>query len=315
MPPYPEIDGGYVCNVAISRYATVELRDGEPHADGAAWVTGSSVEGGPLVAAALRRSGLTGFSARLSNEFPIGAGLGGSSAAGVALQGALSAWRDDDSHHDLAALAERSRDVEVLDLGVAGGRQDHYASAFGGALGLRFTDGVEVERLPLTPRFQAELERRMLLMYTGKSRISGDTITAVIDAYRARRRPVVNALRRMRALAEAMAGAIVQEDADALGAMVSEHWSNQRALHPSISTERIDEIMTRARRAGAIGGKALGASGGGCVVLLTTDSSKQEVQDAIAPLADLLPFGIDGRGLVIDASDTAAARDDRNVSS
>jgi D-glycero-alpha-D-manno-heptose-7-phosphate kinase len=311
VPPYPETDGGYVCNVAIARFASVEIRESASAADGPAAVGGQAQDGGPLVAAAVRRAGLNNVAVTLQSDFPIGAGLGGSSAAGVALQGALAAWRGDGSRTDRAALAERSRDVEVLDLGVAGGRQDHYAAAFGGTLGLRFSDRVDVRRVMITDRTRADLERRAVLVYTGQSRISGDTIVAVIEAYRARERRVVSALARMKALAEEMVDALAMGDLDALGELVGEHWTHQRTLHPAIATARIDTIMERARGAGALGGKALGASGGGCVVLIATTASVERVQSAVASLGDLIPFSIDDGGLAVETrSDRVAAGGD-----
>jgi D-glycero-alpha-D-manno-heptose-7-phosphate kinase len=296
VPPYPETDGGCVCNVAITRFASVTIR--EARSESGAAMRGEASEGGPLVAAAVRRAGLSGVEVGLRSDFPIGAGLGGSSAAGVALQGALAAWRGESARRDLRALAERSRDVEVLDLGVAGGRQDHYAAAFGGALGLWFTDRVEVRRLKLDPTARAELEARLVLVYSGQSRISGETITAVIDAYRARNRRVVNALARMKALAEQMIETLEAGDVGALGALVGEHWTHQRALHAAITTERIDAIMERGLAAGAIGGKALGASGGGCVVLIADAEASDRVRAAVEPLGELVPFEVDESGLV-----------------
>jgi D-glycero-alpha-D-manno-heptose-7-phosphate kinase len=299
VPPYPETDGGCVCNVAIARYATVEIRQAADLAAGAA-IHGAAHDGTPLVAAAVRRAALGAAEVTLRSDFPVGAGLGGSSAAGVALQGALAAWRGEPVDDNRAALAERSRDVEVLDLGVAGGRQDHYAAAFGGALGLWFSDRVEVRRLALDARVRAELEARLVLLYTGQSRISGDTITAVIDAYRARESRVVRALARMKALAESMVVALQAGDVAALGELVGEHWTHQRALHRAITTDRIDAIMDRGRAAGAIGGKALGASGGGCVVLVAGPDGADRIRAAVAPLGDLIPFEIDDRGLTAE---------------
>ncbi len=302
VPPYPETDGGCVCNVAISRFATVHIRDAERIDGGVVVLTpGQRSDGEPLVAAAVRRVGLQGAEVTLQSDFPTGAGLGGSSAAGVALQGALAVWRRDSSEHDRAAIAERSRDVEVVDLGVAGGRQDHYAAAFGGALGLRFTDHVAVQRIDLADRTRRELERRALLVYTGQSRISGDTISAVIDAYRRRSPRVVAALSRMKDLAEQMIGAIRDGDIDALASLVAEHWTHQRSLHPGITTERIETIMERAHAAGALGGKALGASGGGCVLVIGADTTVAAVRDAVAPLGELVPFGIDLTGLTTES--------------
>jgi D-glycero-alpha-D-manno-heptose-7-phosphate kinase len=298
VPPYPETDGGCVCNVAISRFATVQIRETENDEGGAVVTTfGQPADGGPLVSAAVRRAGLSGAEVTLRSDFPTGAGLGGSSAAGVALQGALAAWRGDPIERDLAALAERSRDVEVVDLGVAGGRQDHYAAAFGGALGLRFTDHVAVQRIALADPTRLELERRALLIYTGQSRISGDTVSAVIEAYRGRSPRVVAALTRMKALAEQMIGALTDGDIDALASFVAEHWTHQRSLHPAITTQRIDTIMERAAAAGALGGKALGASGGGCVLLIAGETTVDAVREAVAPLGELLPFHVDSSGL------------------
>jgi D-glycero-alpha-D-manno-heptose-7-phosphate kinase len=306
VPPYPETEGGCVCNVAIARFASVEIKESATDTH----LLGDQEEGAPLVAAAVRRAGLHGVQVTLRSDFPIGAGLGGSSAAGVALQGALAAWREESADLDLAAIAEASRDVEVLDLGVPGGRQDHYAAAFGGALGLWFTNRVDVRRIGLAERTRAELEARMLLVYSGQSRISGDTITAVIDAYRARNARVVNALARMKGLAREMIDALASADVDALGALVGEHWVHQRSLHPAITTERIDAIMERGRAAGAIGGKALGASGGGCVLLIAGAEEAERVRSAVSPLGDIVPFAVDEAGLTADSRARVHAGDE-----
>jgi D-glycero-alpha-D-manno-heptose-7-phosphate kinase len=293
VPPYPETDGGCVCNLAIARCASVHISESAAGTH----LRGDRREGGSLVAAAIQRAGLHGVQVDLRSDFPTGAGLGGSSAAGVALQGALAAWRGEAADLDRAAIAEASRDVEVRDLGVPGGRQDHYAAAFGGALGLWFSERVDVHRIELASRTRADLEARLLLLYTGQSRISGDTITAVIDAYRARSPRVVDALARMKALAGQMTTALAAGDVGALGALVGEHWVYQRSLHPAITTERIDAIMERARAAGAIGGKALGASGGGCVVLITDADAAHRVRAAVAPLGDIVRFAVDESGV------------------
>jgi D-glycero-alpha-D-manno-heptose-7-phosphate kinase len=241
----------------------------------------------------------------LYNDFPVGAGLGGSSAAGVALADALS--RVTGESLSPTAVAERSRATEVEELGVAGGRQDHYASAFGGALALRFSErGTDVKRIPLARELVLELERRCVLVYTGESRISGDTITAVTSAYDRHDAKVLFALRRMRELAEEMAHALEHADVDALAAHVGEHWMHQRSLHPAIPTKRIDAIVERARIAGAMGAKALGASGGGCVLVIARDGLEQPVAAAVSSLGPLLPFTIAERGVETSTAEAAA---------
>lgn len=314
VPPYADREGGFVCNLAITRYATVRLHAGAPDAG----VRNAGEQA--LADAALRVSGLTGVQAHLHNDFPLGAGLGGSSAAGVAMMGAIEAWQALERTgfswtserdvmapavardvlasvpHDRTALAEASRRVEVDELGIAGGWQDHYAAALGGALALSFGEQRGVRQLALSRATVRALEARCVIVYTGQSRISGDTIRAVLDAYAARDRGVLDALARMRSLAEAMADALVAGDVDTLGMLVDEHWRHQRALHPAISTPLIERIIDVAAAAGAIGGKALGASGGGCVLLVAARGFEEPMRRAVQELAVPLPFAIDHHG-------------------
>lgn len=288
VPPYCEREGGFVCNVAISRYATATVTD----APGATRETDRDER---LVEAAVRRSGLTSLTVNIENDYPVGAGLGGSSAASAAVLGALRAWNGID--WNLRDIAEEGRAIEVEDMNIAGGRQDHYAATHGGALGLRFTETVDVTRIDLSERAKGELERRALIVYTGESRISGDTITAVTGAYTSRDRNVLRSLSRMRELAEQMAAELAAGDIDDLAEMTAEHWAFQRALHPAIPTPLIDEIIAVARKAGSVGAKALGASGGGSVLVIAREDRVEDVRRAITPLGTLLPFRVDTEGL------------------
>jgi D-glycero-alpha-D-manno-heptose-7-phosphate kinase len=302
VPPYSVEQGGFVCSVAISRYATVELTDaGSSNRSGGARAAESA-----LALAALARAGVSDVSLSLRSDFPIGAGLGGSSAAGVAAVGALAAWRGES--HSRSELAERSRAIEVEDLGVAGGRQDHYAAAYGGALALSFGEMTGVRRIPLAPAAAASLAAQCIVVYSGQSRISGETITAVLDAYRARERTVTSALSRMRSLAESMAVALEGGAIDELGALVSEHWTHQRSLHRAITTPRIDAIIDRARGEGAYGSKALGASGGGCVLVIAPADRAEGIRSALGELGTLLPFAVDVDGLRTRRDEALAMR-------
>jgi D-glycero-alpha-D-manno-heptose-7-phosphate kinase len=294
VPPYSDELGGYVCNVAIARYATVTVTR-TPNIDSAIGEASTSADR-RIIEAAARRFRVRDVRIDIQSDFPVGAGLGGSSAAGVATVAALAAARGIDM--SLSAIAELSREIEIGDLGIPGGRQDHYAAAYGGVLGLRFRSGrAEVRCISLSPRTKSEIERRCLIIYTGQSRISGDTITAVLDAYRAGIPRVVRILRDTRQLAEEMADSLALGDIDGLGWLVREQWVNQRELHPAIPTPVIDEIISRAREAGALGAKALGASGGGCVLVIARNDNVDRVRDAIAPLGELLSFMVDTRGV------------------
>lgn len=291
VPPYPRERGGFVCNLAIERRATVKIRALAPGE------TSSLVGGLPLVDAACSAAGVTDLRVELSSDFPVGAGLGGSSAAGVALAAALAAWKG--VARSRSELAEASRAVETDGLKIPGGSQDHYAAAYGGALGITFGERTEVEEILLSSDTITRLEQQGLLVYTGESRISGETITAVLDAYKNCEQRVVHALDEMKSLALQMASALRDGDVDTLGTLVGEHWKYQRALHPRITTERIDAIDEAARRAGALGMKALGASGGGSVIIFTPPHARDEIAEAVRPFGEILDWRVSQSGVIV----------------
>jgi D-glycero-alpha-D-manno-heptose-7-phosphate kinase len=297
VPPYPEREGGAVCAVAIARYATATaaLDERMARVAGAPGRTNDA-----LTAAALRRANVPGSVASVVSDYPAGAGLGGSSACGVALAGALAMLRGEAlSQGELAAL---SRATEVEELHVVGGYQDHYAAAYGGALLLRFTDCVGVEPLALSDATAEHFVRRGVLVYTGESRLSGDIVAAVRDAYVAGDPRTTAALARMKALAIEMADALRAGDLDGVGALLREHWVRQRQLHPRITTPKIETIVEAALRHGALGLKALGASGGGCVLAIAEAGREEELAAALAPLGERLRFDIDRDGFQIVAA-------------
>jgi len=286
VPPYPAEQGGFVCNVAITRYATATVTKGTDDREV------------PLVTAALRRAVLTDVRVELESDFPVGAGLGGSSAAGVTLAGALAAWRG--APLSRVELAERSCTTERTDLGIAGGSQDHYAAAFGGTLALRFRRwAVDVEPIALDPAIRAELARRCLLLFTGESRISAQQIQVVVDALGRGDARVLGLLAGMKSCALGSADALRRGSIDDLGRIVGAHWALQRELHPSITTDTIDAICLRAYAAGALGCKALGASGGGCVVVITGEDNEPDIRAAIGDLATPLDYAVDTEGFTV----------------
>jgi D-glycero-alpha-D-manno-heptose-7-phosphate kinase len=190
-----------------------------------------------------------------------------------------------------------SRSTETETLGVAGGCQDHYAASFGGALLLTCTASTLVERVPLTPRAVQQFEERAMIAFTGESRMSSHTITAVLDAWRVGDTRTCNALARMAALAPQMAMALSQADMDSLGELLKAQWAAQRALHSSITTPLIDRIVHEVADAGALGTKALGASGGGCVLVIARADSVAAVRERLAAHAQLLPLRIAEQGV------------------
>jgi D-glycero-alpha-D-manno-heptose-7-phosphate kinase len=287
VAPYTVEVGGAVCNVAI------ELR-------AMATVTSSDVASPPddaLINAAWERADRPNVAILLHSTIPIGSGLGGSSAAGVALAAALAAWRG--VRHTPQSLAELSRRTETETMGLAGGCQDHYAAAFGGALLLTCGRTISAESLPLRDETIDAFESQAMIAYTGESRMSSRTITAVLDAYRAGERQTCDALATMAMLAHDMAAALRDGDIDHLGTLLRAQWTAQRALHDTISTPLIDRIVDDVAQAGALGTKALGASGGGCVLVIAPANRVASVRAALGRHASLLPLRIARTGVQV----------------
>lgn len=250
-----------------------------------------------LAEAALRRSGLAGFCVSIDSDFPIGAGLGGSSSAGVALAASIACARHEKC--DTTDLALRSRQVEVEELGVSGGFQDHYAAAFGGALGLTFSDVNYVEVLAISDDTIDDIEHCHTLIYTGESRSSGETILGVMSDYRNRVPRVLQALDHMAKLARSMRDALSAGDTRTLALLIDEHWQYQRTLHPRITTDRIDSIESAVRKAGAFAFKALGASGGGCVLACSSREDASRVRAVAATLGQVLSWKVARTGVCV----------------
>ena len=169
--------------------------------------------------------------------------------------------------------------LEVDELHVAGGKQDQYAAALGGVNYLEFKDPyVSSSPLRLTDSTINEMEKRLILCYTGHARLSGNIISAVTGAYRARNDRTVRALHRMVGIADEMRGALLRGEVDALGPLLLENWACQKDLHPSVTNADIEHLFDVALAHGATGGKALGAGGGGCLLFLAIADREHEVR-------------------------------------
>ena len=146
---------------------------------------------------------------------------------------------------------------------------------------------------------RTELARRCLLWFTGESRISAQQVQVVVDALGRGDRRVLALLEGMKRCAIDSADALRRGSVDDLGRIVGEHWALQRELHPSITTGTIDAICELAYAAGALGCKALGASGGGCVVVIARDDNADDLREAIGDLATPLDYGVDAGGFTV----------------
>ena len=251
-----------------------------------------------LVKAAVRRMSIQigGFDLITQSTAPPGSGLGTSASMGVALVGALGALKE--ATYLPYEYAEFASTIERHELGILGGKQDHYASALGGIHFMEF-QGEEVKTSPLRfpPHIRYELEKNLVLCYTGKSRLSGNIHQNVTDAYKSGQPSVREALETLKAIAEATKTALMRGRLTEFGELLTENWNNQRKLHPSVTNEQIESLFKIAMAHGAIGGKACGAGGGGCLLFYCEPTRehnvRQKLEDAGAQVIDV-NFDFDG---------------------
>ena len=211
-------------------------------------------------------------------DVPAGTGMGSSSSLTVGLLAALYGYR----HRVVSPrlLAEQACRIEIEVLGKPIGRQDQYAAAFGGVNYIRFNpdETVDVEPVPCRAETLSELEQRILLVYTGQTRDANAILRQQSDATADR----MDVLRAMRELADGMRHALAGEgDLDQFAALLHEGWERKRSLGCGISTGHVDEWYEAARRAGAVGGKLLGAGGGGFLLLIAPAWRHRAIREAL----------------------------------
>jgi D-glycero-alpha-D-manno-heptose-7-phosphate kinase len=296
VPPFPQQEGGLVLNATINRYAHGTLR---PTADGQVRIrsvdlgTETSFPAGEpmvfdgnldLVKAAIRKMGSgagSGFELFLRSDAPPGSGLGASSALVVALVGLFRELQ----HLPLTdyELAELAFLVERRDFGVVGGSQDQYAAAFGGFNFLEFEeDRVIVNPLRVRSDTVLELEDNLLLCYTGATRRSDHIIEDQTSRYRRKDAGTSTGLHEQKRLAVEMKNALLQHRLREFGDLLDRAWQAKKRMSERISTPQIDELYEEARRHGALGGKVIGAGGGGYLMLYCDYRSRHGVAEAVA---------------------------------
>jgi D-glycero-alpha-D-manno-heptose-7-phosphate kinase len=288
VPPFSAREGGVVITAGVRLFARAEvhvggrgfrlvsedLQDKLEIADSAGLVNDGRLT---LHKAALRMLPVGACTLITRSDAPPGSGLGTSGALDVALVAALSAARGENP--DPIDVAERACHLEAVEAGIPGGRQDQFASSYGGFLRLDFKDpDAEVERLPVDADFAEDLARRTVLCYTTATRFSGATIDRVMHAYEQGDPKVAQALHGIRAVAESMADAFAAADAVQVGRLMSQNWSHQLALDPQMRTGKMAQLEEAALAAGALGGKAAGSGAGGCMFFLAPDDPRDVIE-------------------------------------
>jgi D-glycero-alpha-D-manno-heptose-7-phosphate kinase len=292
VAPFPVRERGVVVNAAIELRAHAEVRLGGDRYRLHSEDLGESQElDGPdalaapggldLLKAALRRSEVGCCTLRTRSDAPPGSGLGSSGALDVALTAALDAARG--VERTPAQLAEEAFFLESVDAGLPGGRQDQYAAAFGGFHKFVFERGaVTVQPLDVDPAFAADLARRIVICYTGVSRVSSRAIERVTGAYERGDPDVTGALRALVDLAEAMARALEAAELDTVARLLTANWVEQQRLDAAMRTGGMAALEAAMTRAGSHGGKAAGAGAGGSMFFVVADTASAALAAAQA---------------------------------
>ena len=240
-----------------------------------------------------------GFTLATDSEAPAGAGIGGSSAMAVAICAALDRYTG--TGKSKADWIHISRDAEAIVIRVPTGTQDHYPPAFGGAAAIELPPGGE-RRTELRVDL-SELERRLVLCYTGKPRKSAINNWDVFRAHINGDKGIFHNLARISEVAQQLRGALERSNWIEAGRLMREEWSFRKRNLPTITTKIIDRIIDGTRRKGALAGKVCGAGGGGCVVLLIEPQAREHVEGAVATAGgQVLPMKIDRSGVQVTVS-------------
>jgi D-glycero-alpha-D-manno-heptose-7-phosphate kinase len=303
VSPYPEERGGAVLNCTIDKFAYVTL-EADPGRKGGTEVESLDFDlkasysrpsdllyNGELdlVKAALKtlRPG-TGSGEGMSDwlrlflhsDAPPGTGLGTSSAMTVALVGAFQhllkeAW----TSYDIAEIAYR---IERTELGISGGRQDQYSAAFGGFNFMEFgADHTVVNPLRIRPDVINELAYRLLLVYAGGGHYSNELIERHQKGFVQKKQDIVDALDATKQLAVDMKNELLRGHIDEMGNLLDRGWRLKKQFSEDVSNPQVDRMYDKARAAGALGGKLVGAGGGGFLLLFCDFARRAQVARAV----------------------------------
>lgn len=298
MPAYYTQEPGVVLSAAISKYMylTVKRRFG-----GTYRVSYSKTEiceqmedlEHPIVKECLRSLSVnTGLEIVSIADLPAQSGMGSSSSFTVGLLSALHALQGHFVCQD--QLAREACEIEIDRLGEPIGKQDQYIAAYGGIQFFRFLPDGKVFADPVicTAETKRELQRRLILFHVGGARAA----RTVLEKQNAGTSANMEALRRLCSLACQMREVLTGgHDLNCFGYLLNEAWQVKKSLEKTISNQQIDDIYERAMRAGALGGKLLGAGSGGFVLFYCEPHHQDRLRQALAGLPEI-PFSFDPQG-------------------
>jgi D-glycero-alpha-D-manno-heptose-7-phosphate kinase len=299
LPDYYREHGGRVLNCAIDKYVYVIVKqrfDNDIYVNYSKKEIVSRVEDleHELVREAMWMTGVTnGVEITTLADIPSagGSGLGSSSAVTVGLLHALFVYRG--RLVTAEELADRACTIEIDHCEKPIGKQDQYIAAYGGIRDIRFGPGDQVatEELELPAAARRDLQRHVMLFYTGVTRSANSILaeqTANIKATRGQ-------LDLLRDLAGLAADRLRCGDVDAVGEAMRKGWEAKRQLAAGISNPQIEMAIERALEAGASGAKLTGAGGGGFLLVICPVERQRAVRESLAGMREF-PVGLDRLG-------------------
>jgi D-glycero-alpha-D-manno-heptose-7-phosphate kinase len=312
VAPYCVEHHGIVVNAAIDyyAYATLEPRDDRQihlHAidlgkrEAIAGIDEIRLEGDlDLIKACIRRAAPSGgFSLSTYSEIPLGSGL--SSSAAIAVVVCAICTQYEHGRFDQAQMAQMAAAAERDDLNHWTGKQDQFAAAMGGWSFLEFVgDEAPREPAPLSEPTLRQLEKNLLLVFTGKAHLSGDIHLDILADYKNRTGTVLPGMHGLKEVGRRMREALKAGDLNAFAALLNENWKYHQMLHPTCATPELQHFIDAGLQSGALGAKVCGAGGGGCVVYLADDNQKPRLAAALRRIGgQIMPFAFDTAGTIV----------------
>lgn len=230
-------------------------------------------------------------------DVPAGTGMGSSGSYLVALLVALHTLKR--NHRPRWELAEQACHIEIDLAGHSVGKQDQYVAVWGGlnCYEVNREGDVTVTALKIPGDAIEDLERGILLFNTGTTRTSESILVQQRTDTEAGIAAVIDSLHRTKNLAFEIKQALEQGDLLLFGRLLHEHWMNKRARSEQISDDRVDRIYELARRHGALGGKLMGAGGGGFLMVLAEPDRSRRLRDVLGEQGlRYVPFKFDLEG-------------------
>lgn len=301
--PFFREHGGSVISTTFDKYCYVSVRHLPRFFDHHNQLTYSRIERTetvdelehPMVRNAMFYQNMHELSITYDADLPARSGLGSSSSFAVGLLNAFHALKG--QYVDKHALAAEAIYLERDLCAESGGWQDQIAAAYGGLNRINFNaNGFEVTPVIICRERKAQLNRNLLLFFTGFSRLSSEIAREQVRATGSKTAELLEIL----SLVDEGERILTDRhgNLDEFGRLLDISWRLKRGLTGKVSTDILDEIYQKAMDAGALGGKLLGAGGGGFFLFYVPEGRQDAVKDALRGLLSI-PFQFEDEGAKI----------------